>query len=45
MLPKGQTAESIVQDVIAKTFNEERNWDPEKGRTPYMVKVGDPERG
>lgn len=30
-LPKGQTAEFIVRDVIAKTFSEERNWDPEKG--------------
>ena len=30
-LPKGQTAESIVRDVIAKTFSEERNWDPERG--------------
>jgi predicted SPOUT superfamily RNA methylase MTH1 len=27
----GHTAESIVQDVITKTFSEERNWDPEKG--------------
>lgn len=31
ILPKGQTAESIVRDVIAKTFSEERNWDPERG--------------
>lgn len=30
-LPKGQTAESIVRDVIAKTFSEQRNWDPERG--------------
>lgn len=30
-LPKGQTAESIVQDIIAKVFSEERNWDPERG--------------
>ncbi len=30
-LPKGQTAESIVQEVIAKTFNEKRNWDPDRG--------------
>ncbi len=30
-LPKGYTAESIVRDVIAKTFSEERNWDPDKG--------------
>jgi DNA-directed RNA polymerase specialized sigma24 family protein len=30
-LPKGQTAETIVRDVIAKTFSEERNWDPERG--------------
>jgi hypothetical protein len=31
ILPKGQTAESIVRDAIAKTFTEERNWDPERG--------------
>lgn len=31
LLPKGQTAESIVQAVITKTFSEERNWDPERG--------------
>jgi hypothetical protein len=31
VLPKGQTAESIVRDVIAKTFTEERNWDPDRG--------------
>lgn len=31
ILPKGHTAESIVRDVIAKTFSEERNWDPERG--------------
>lgn len=31
VLPMGHTAESIVQDVIAKTFSEERTWDPEKG--------------
>ncbi|MBI3340156.1 MAG: hypothetical protein HY022_08500 [Chloroflexi bacterium] len=31
VLPKGQTAETIVQDVIAKTFSEKRNWDPERG--------------
>ncbi len=31
ILPKGQTAESIVRDVIGKTFSEERNWDPERG--------------
>ena len=31
ILPKGQTAETIVQDAIAKTFTEERNWDPERG--------------
>jgi DNA-directed RNA polymerase specialized sigma24 family protein len=31
VLPMGHTAESIVQDVITKTFSEERNWDPEKG--------------
>lgn len=31
ILPKGQTAESIVRDVIAKTFSEKRNWDPERG--------------
>lgn len=31
LLPMGHTAESIVQDVITKTFSEERNWDPEKG--------------
>lgn len=30
-LPKGQTAESIVQDVIEKTFSEKRDWDPERG--------------
>ena len=30
-LPKGQTAEAIVRDVIAKTFSEERNWDPNRG--------------
>jgi len=30
-LPKGQTAETIVRDVIAKTFGEERKWDPERG--------------
>lgn len=30
-LPKGQTAESIVRDVIEKTFSEKRNWDPERG--------------
>lgn len=32
ILPKGQTAESIVRDVIEKTFSEERNWDPERGK-------------
>ena len=37
-LPKGQTAESIVRDVIAKTFNEERNWDPEKGELLIWLK-------
>ena len=31
VLPKGQTAESIVRDVIAKTFTEERNWEPDRG--------------
>ena len=31
VLPKGQSAESVVRDVIAKTFSEERNWDPERG--------------
>lgn len=31
LLPNGQTAESIVRDVIEKTFSEKRNWDPEKG--------------
>ena len=30
-LPTGHTAESIVQEVITKTFSEERNWDPERG--------------
>lgn len=30
-LPRGHTAESIVQDVIVKTFSGERTWDPEKG--------------
>lgn len=30
-LPKGQTAESIVRDVIGKTFSEKRNWEPERG--------------
>jgi DNA-directed RNA polymerase specialized sigma24 family protein len=30
-LPKGQTAESIVRDVIEKTFSEKRNWDPDRG--------------
>lgn len=30
-LPKGHTAESIVRDVIAKTFSEERNWEPDRG--------------
>lgn len=31
ILPKGQTAESIVRDVIEKTFSEERNWEPDRG--------------
>lgn len=31
MLPKGHTAETIVRDVIEKTFAEERNWDPDRG--------------
>jgi DNA-directed RNA polymerase specialized sigma24 family protein len=31
VLPKGQTAESIVRDAIAKTFAEVRNWDPDRG--------------
>ncbi len=30
-LPKGYTPETIVQDVIAKTFSEDRNWDPDRG--------------
>lgn len=30
-LPKGYTPEFIVRDVIAKTFSEERNWDPDRG--------------
>lgn len=30
-LPRGQTAESIVRDVIEKTFSEKRNWDPDRG--------------
>lgn len=30
-LPKGQTAESIVRDVIEKTFSEKRDWDPDRG--------------
>ena len=31
ILPKGQTAQTIVEDVIAKAFNEERDWDPDRG--------------
>lgn len=31
VLPMGHTAESIVQEVITKTFSEERNWEPKKG--------------
>lgn len=31
VLPMGHTAESIVQEVITKTFSEERNWKPEEG--------------
>jgi hypothetical protein len=31
VLPKGQTAETIVQDVITKTLTGKRNWDPERG--------------
>lgn len=38
ILPKGQTAESIVRDVIAKTFGEERNWDPERGELLMWLK-------
>lgn len=30
-LPKGHTAESIVQEAIQKTLSEDRNWDPERG--------------
>jgi hypothetical protein len=30
-IPKGQTAESIVRDTIAKVFSEDRNWDPDRG--------------
>ena len=38
ILPKGQTAESIVRDVIAKTFSEDRNWDPERGELLTWLK-------
>lgn len=38
MLPKGQTAESIVLDVIEKTFSEKRNWDPDRGDLLTWVK-------
>lgn len=38
VLPKGQTAESVVRDVIAKTFSEERNWDPERGELLTWLK-------
>ena len=31
LIPKGQTAESIVQDVIDKTITGQRNWDPDRG--------------
>mgnify|MGYP000843930762 FL=1 len=31
VVPMGHTAESIVQEAIAKTFSEERNWKPEEG--------------
>jgi len=31
VVPMGHTAESIIQEAIAKTFSEERNWKPEEG--------------
>ncbi|MCZ7547624.1 MAG: hypothetical protein M5U11_00500 [Anaerolineales bacterium] len=38
ILPKGQTAESVVRDVIEKTFSEERNWDPDRGELLLWLK-------
>lgn len=38
ILPKGQTAESIVRDVIEKTFSEERNWEPDRGELFQWLK-------
>ena len=30
-LPKGHTPESIVQEALEKTWNEDKNWDPDRG--------------
>ncbi len=37
-LPQGQSAESIVRDVIEKTFTEKRNWDPDRGELLMWLK-------
>ena len=31
VIPKGHTAETIVQDAIDKVVNEQRNWEPDRG--------------
>lgn len=31
LFPKGKTPEDIIQEVIIKTLNGKRNWDPNKG--------------
>lgn len=38
-LPKGHTPESIVQEAIEKTFSEEKNWDPERGKLLPWLKM------
>jgi DNA-directed RNA polymerase specialized sigma24 family protein len=37
-IPKGHTSESIVQEAISKTFNGDKNWDPERGKLLSWLK-------